>query len=222
MLKVTERDRLEAIRRLYKASLRGIDFYILIVISALIATFGLIAGSEAVIIGGMLINPLIAPLLGLGMGLIIDNPEFVRRSFVSVVVGIALLVVTSYTVSLLIPISLPLNTSILQRATLTPIYIYIAVTAGILAAFAWVWPQASEKIAGAAIAVSLVPPIAVSGIALATHQLAIAGSSAILFGVNMFGIIVPSFITFLLLGFRFKKYRLASVLEQLKESINTP
>ena len=48
----------------------GIRFYILVVISTMIAGFGLAMNSTAVIIGAMLVAPLMTPIFGLALALI--------------------------------------------------------------------------------------------------------------------------------------------------------
>ena len=57
----------------------GIRFYLLLTTSALIAAFGLIANSTAVIIGAMLVSPLMTPIIGSSLGLVIGDG---RGSFV--------------------------------------------------------------------------------------------------------------------------------------------
>ena len=45
----------------------AIRFYIMVIISTLIASFGLISSSTAVIIGAMLVAPLMTPIFGISL-----------------------------------------------------------------------------------------------------------------------------------------------------------
>ncbi|MGB3727907.1 MAG: DUF389 domain-containing protein, partial [Thermodesulfobacteriota bacterium] len=61
----TSRERRESVvKDLTAGSEPGIRFYLLLTTSALIAAFGLIANSTAVIIGAMLVSPLMTPIIG--------------------------------------------------------------------------------------------------------------------------------------------------------------
>jgi hypothetical protein len=46
------------------------NFYALLIASSLIASFGLIANSTAVVIGAMLVSPLMTPILGISLALV--------------------------------------------------------------------------------------------------------------------------------------------------------
>lgn len=61
----TSRERREfVVKDITAGSEPGIRFYLLLTSSALIAAFGLIANSTAVIIGAMLVSPLMIPIIG--------------------------------------------------------------------------------------------------------------------------------------------------------------
>jgi uncharacterized membrane protein len=48
----------------------ALRFYILVAVSTLIACFGLIANSTAVVIGAMLVAPLMTPIFGISLALV--------------------------------------------------------------------------------------------------------------------------------------------------------
>ena len=64
---LSEQRRVEVLDELEKASSPGFDFFLLVILSSSIATFGLITDSSAVIIGAMLVAPLMSPILGLSL-----------------------------------------------------------------------------------------------------------------------------------------------------------
>lgn len=63
------------------------NYLVLIVSSCLIATFGLLINSTAVIIGAMIIAPLMSPLRGLSFGTLEGDIRLLRSSFLSIALG---------------------------------------------------------------------------------------------------------------------------------------
>lgn len=59
--------RAEVLNELERYASPGFDFFLLVVLSCVVATFGLITNSAAVIIGAMLIAPRLSPILGLSL-----------------------------------------------------------------------------------------------------------------------------------------------------------
>ena len=63
-------------------------YYLLLSISILIAAFGLVTNSAAVVIGAMLVSPLMTPIFGISLGLIRGNMTLLRKAFVAEFVGV--------------------------------------------------------------------------------------------------------------------------------------
>ena len=74
----------------------SLDFLLLLVCAAVIATLGLISNSTAVVIGAMIVAPLMDPILSLAFGLTIADNRLVKRSAVTVVIGVLTVVGTSW------------------------------------------------------------------------------------------------------------------------------
>ncbi|HCC22362.1 TPA: hypothetical protein DEP86_03075 [Candidatus Uhrbacteria bacterium] len=53
----------------------------MITLSVIMATFGLLVGSASIIIGSMLIAPLLSPILGFSMGIVMADRALISRSF---------------------------------------------------------------------------------------------------------------------------------------------
>ena len=77
------------------------DFYILICLSAMIAAFGLLLDSAAVIIGAMLVAPLMSPIVGTGMALVSGDVRFLRLSLTTVLKGALLAIFVGLIIGLL-------------------------------------------------------------------------------------------------------------------------
>ena len=70
-----------------KGSIPAFAFYFMLVMSAVIATFGLLANSAAVIIGAMIVAPLMNPIVAMSYGLVAGRGQLIIRSLVVVFSG---------------------------------------------------------------------------------------------------------------------------------------
>ena len=68
-LKVSRERAAVVVEEITLGSEPGPSFYILLIASSLIASFGLIANSTAVVIGAMLVSPLMTPIMGIALAL---------------------------------------------------------------------------------------------------------------------------------------------------------
>ena len=141
----------------------------LIVLSAAIAGFGLLADSAGVVIGAMLVAPLMTPIQALGAALVQGS---MRRMLISalVILGGFVGAVSPATSSLS---SAPAVSSvealpqeILSRTAPGLIDLGIAVAAGAAGGYVIARPAVSSALPGVGIAVALVPPLATIGICL--------------------------------------------------------
>ena len=87
--------RAEVLDELAEASSPGFDFFLLVVLSGSIATFGLVTNSAAVIIGAMLVAPLMSPILGLSLASVVGERRVFQRAVVALIEGATLAVVLS-------------------------------------------------------------------------------------------------------------------------------
>ena len=84
---------------LYKSRIASsrptLGFFLLLICSAVIATLGLISNSTAVVIGAMIVAPLMDPILSLAFGLAISDNRLVKRSAITVIIGVLTVIGTS-------------------------------------------------------------------------------------------------------------------------------
>ena len=158
----------------------------MIVMACGIAILGLLQNSAAVIIGAMLISPLMGPIVALGFSLCVLDFDQMRRSLVTLAVGVAL----ALAIAILIVSVSPLREAtpeILARTQPTLFDLLVAVFSGLAGGYAVVQGR-GETIVGVAIATALMPPLAVTGYGIATGQAGIAGGAAFLFMTNLLAI----------------------------------
>ena len=191
----------QVVRKLIQDSHIGKDFYFLLFISTLITTLGLMINSTAVVIGGMLIAPLLSPVLALGLGVVTDNKQSLLRSTSIIIKSIIAVLALSFVTAFFIDLTDPQNTEILQRAKPSLLYIYIALLSGFGASYAWSKPRISATLPGIAVSVALLPPLCVTGIGLSLFDKVLIIGSFQLFFVNLLAIAVSSAVVFSLFGF---------------------
>jgi uncharacterized hydrophobic protein (TIGR00271 family) len=182
---------------------KQIGFWVLLVLSTTIATLAILADSTAVVIGAMLVAPLMTPILGVSAGIVNGWMGRVSKAFATVAGGVAISILTAWIVSSWAPHFVPIaaNSQVVSRVSPTLLDMMIALAAGAAGAYATVDKRVSASITGVAIAVALVPPLAVVGVTLTTGAYPEAFGAFLLFLTNLVSIILAASIVFVLTGF---------------------
>lgn len=205
---LNEKEKSEAVQHLISASSPRRDFFLMIILSVVMATFGLFLNSGAVIIGSMLIAPILSPILSLSLGVVMADGKLMSLSLYTLLKSIVLGIASATLITLFLG-GYGLTDEIVARTTPSLPHLAIAVVAGLAVSFALVKPQLNETLPGVAISVALIPPLAVTGIGIARLDWHIISSSLIFFLVSAAGIIFSSIIIFSLMNFYVKR-RVAS------------
>ncbi len=186
-------------------------FMVMMILSTLIATFGLFANSSPVIIGAMILAPVIAPIVSFSMGMVRYDVPMLKESFLTITAGTLVSLAFAAGVSIIIPLRV-LTPEIEARLSPTLLDMGIAVSSGIAAAYAHSNEGIAKSLAGVAIAVALVPPLAVAGIGIGWWDWEVFSGAILLYATNLAGIILFGGLTFLLLGFApFKRAKMGLV-----------
>ena len=175
-------------------------FFLMLGLSGIIATLGMIANSAPTIIGAMIIAPLMAPIVSVAFGLAYMDLRLILISIFSVFAGTLLVIFIAYMGIEVIGVRI-VGTEVLSRASPSMLDLGVALAAGCAAAFAQTRPSITNSIAGVAIAVALVPPLAATGIGLSLGAKATSETGLSLgeFGLNSGGgdIAAGAFLLFL-------------------------
>lgn len=178
------------------------SFRTLMVLSTLIATFGLISNSTATVIGAMIVAPLMGPIQALALSMVEGDARGFRRALQAELLGIVLCVGTSAFVAWAVGTDKIdyAATEIRGRVHPTLYDLAVGLAAGLAGAYATVNPQVSGSVAGVAIAVALVPPLSVSGMCLAGGLRESAVGSFVLFLANFLTIELAGVMMFAVAG----------------------
>ena len=199
-LSVEERDALY--RSVLASSQMNPAYLTMLALAALIALFGLLQNNVAVIIGGMLISPLMNPILSAGLALLLGDWKLGRKSAIVLGLSIGGVILITSLVAWLIPLK-QVTPEILARTNPNLLDLFIAVLSGLAGTLALrAGALAMTIIPGVAIAVAVIPPLAVVGFGLSNHHGAMAGGAFLLFLTNLVSIMISAALVFLVMGFR--------------------
>ena len=219
LFNISSKEKIEAVEKLLEHSSPSKDFFLMVVLSVLMATFGLLIDSSTVIIGSMLIAPILYPILSFAIGITMADFSLSSKAAITLTKAASLSVIIALFVTLLFSPSMGNQTKeILERTKPSLISIAVGVTAGLAAAFAMTKPKLNETLPGIAISVALIPPLAVVGIGLANLDITMASNALLLFLINAAGIIFSASIIFSLMNFYSKREKAIEIIkEEAKE-----
>ncbi len=188
-------------------------YVVMTVVSAVIATAGLLLDSPATVVGSMVIAPLIGPAMAAAVGSVIDDTDLFRRGITLQVLGVVLAIVSAtlfaafVEIANLIPPGLdPLSLSeVEERLAPSVLSLAVAIGAGIAGAVS-LMTGVSAALVGVMIAVALIPPAATVGIGIAYNEPALAVGSAVLVAVNVLSINLAALVVLWYAGYRPKQF----------------
>lgn len=178
------------------------QFYVLMGFASVIASLGILSDSTAVVIGAMLIAPLMTPLMGTAVSLTMGWPKRLRSEGTLVLGGIAVGIGIGALTSLMSPtvVDTVNNSQIASRSNPTLLDLFIAIAAGGAGAFSLSRKESSGSLPGVAVAIALVPPLAVTGICWSQSDWGRGTGALLLFATNALAIILVGGFTFVLTG----------------------
>lgn len=181
-------------------SFRGTNMLILI-LAILIASLGLNTNSTAVIIGAMLISPLMGPIIGLGLGIGIQDFDLLKKSLRNLAMAALFSVAASTVYFLISPVSEG-HSELLARTQPTIYDVLIGFFGGGAGIVAIGSRSKGNVIPGVAIATALMPPLCTVGYGLATFQMHYFFGALYLFLINSIYICLATFIGIKMMKFK--------------------
>ena len=188
----------------------GLGTYVLMtVISAVIATAGLLLDSPATVVGSMVIAPLIGPAMSAAIGTVVDDEALFRRGVRMQILGVAVAVLaaTLFAFALrslaLVPPGLdPLELAeVSERLAPNVLVLVVAVGAGI-AGIVSLMTGVSATLVGVMIAVALIPPAAAVGIGIAFQLPRLVLGAGVIVAVNVLSINLSALVMLWYEGYR--------------------
>lgn len=190
----------KTVESLLKESQPNTSFYLFLSVSAFITTLGLMTGNIVVIIGGMLVAPLLFPILSLGMGIATSSSRAMIRATKVIIKSLLTVSIVSFVTAFILNAK-EITEPMILASTPDILFFLTAFASGIIAAYAWVKKNIESSLPGVAVTVSLIPPLALIGISVSFFSRDLFSGSVTLFLINLLGIVLASTIVFSLFGF---------------------
>ncbi|WP_117168701.1 TIGR00341 family protein [Paraliobacillus sediminis] len=184
----------------HSSSVINKNFTWLLVLSAIVATAGIVKNSAAVVIGAMVIAPLIGPYTALSFAAVLGDYKIMRRSFGTAVFGLAVPICIAILFGVLF--DLPLESSEFRaRTNIEMMDIILALAAGAAGALSFA-KRVSEALVGVMVSVALLPPAVVFGMIIGDGQWEYAVTPLLLLLVNIHAILLSAIIVFWVSGIK--------------------
>ena len=177
-------------------------FWILLVLASVIAAAGIASDSTAPVIGAMIIAPLMIPIQGTMLATVLGDPKNLSRSVGLMLAGAAAAVGIAVLVGLLLPVDVVAqnNSQVAARVHPRLIDLLAALGTGVVGSIALVRRDIADALPGVAIAISLVPPLSVVGLALEAGALLQSLGALLLFVTNVAAILGTGIVVMALYG----------------------
>ncbi|MCH2100669.1 MAG: TIGR00341 family protein [Planctomycetes bacterium] len=178
----------------------GPAFRAMVVLSAIVATVGLVQDSPAVVIGAMVIAPLLGPNMALALATALGDRSLLRAALRRNLEGVGLATLSALTLGLVYEAD-PSIGELAMRAKLTPSDLLLALASGAAGALAFT-SGVSTTLVGVMVAVALLPPLATAALFVTAGDFDLAGRAAMLVWANVICINLSAVCVFLWRGVR--------------------
>ena len=181
---------------------RSSRFWILITLASIIAAAGVAADSTATVIGAMIVAPLMTPILGTMLSVVLADRSNLTSSLLHVAGGAVVAIAIGWLVGLLVvdPVVADTNSQVAGRVHPRLIDLVTAFATGAVGSVALVRRDISDTLPGVAIAISLVPPLSVVGLTLEAGKLGQSLGASLLFLANVAAILGSGTVVMALYG----------------------
>ena len=176
------------------------SYMVMNVLATIVACYGLIANSTAVVIGAMLIAMLMGPITGAALALVDGNNRLLGKAFLSELAGVVLVLSVAFLIGRIYH-DVPLGSEVMSRTAPNILDLMIALAGGAAGAYATVSRKLNSGLIGVAIATALVPPLSACSLLLARGETRLALGAFLLFFTNFVAIQFASSLVLWLHGY---------------------
>lgn len=217
-----DKDKSALVRKLVENGTPDFDYFYLTGLSTLMATLGLLLDSGSIVIGSMLIAPLMYPILGVSLGLVMmgTNITLIQRAMATLAKSLGVALGLSVVAAFLFADSdLYQTAEVMSRTVPNIMHLFVAFVAGAAVAYMLARPEWGDALPGVAIAVALIPPLATMGIGIAFLDVIVIRGAAMIFLLNLLGIILVAMVIFTLMNLGEKQDVAASTIKKEKKKV---
>jgi uncharacterized hydrophobic protein (TIGR00341 family) len=179
-------------------------FVTTVILSAIVATTGLMRDNVAIIIGAMVIAPLLTPNMALALGATMGDLAMQRRALRTNLAGGAIAFAFAMATGAFLQLFPGFTTEtneFLGRAGAGPGDVVLALASGGAGALAFT-TGVSASLVGVMVAVALLPPLVAAGVFVSAAEWAAAGGALLLLATNVICVNLAAVLTFVVKGVR--------------------
>jgi len=200
LLQITQSDQYKTVNELIEESRPTAVYYALLILSSFIIACGLLLNNAPVVIGGMLVTPILTPILVIALGIATGELGVIKNVSRLLMKSFFIIAISAFVMAILFG-STQEAFAFENTVSTAVLYFVVALGSGVAATFAWARKEIAGVLPGVSIAVALVPPLSAFGIWLATFNFEAMRFQLLVFLFNLVGIIVGSLVVFSLLKF---------------------
>lgn len=184
-----------------------IEYVVFTVLSAVLATAGLLLDSATVVTGSMVVAPVLGPAVASSVGNVVGDDGLIRTGIGRQAAGLAVAITSATAFALLSRLLFAPHPNLFELGQVsefsspTALVLAIALVAGIAGALS-LTSGTNTALIGVAVAAALVPPSAVVGLGIAYAEIELAVGAGVLALVNLLSINLTSIVTLRLAGYR--------------------
>ncbi|MCK5080954.1 MAG: TIGR00341 family protein [Candidatus Moranbacteria bacterium] len=211
---VDDETRSQVVEKIIEASTPRKSFFVMVAVSSLVCTAGLLMESVALIIGAMLVVPMLSAILSVSLGMVVRNAKLFFRSILVVLKSFLLLFVAAFGMAIFFDMPQLFSYEFLLKTNFKLELFIVALVVGFAASLSFIRKELSQYVTGTAIAVTLLPPISASAIALRMGHQEYFLSALWIFFINFIGIVFSSMAVFIVTKFHHSEKIVARELAQ--------
>jgi len=174
------------------------NFIVLVVLSTLVASIGLIKDNVAVVIGAMVIAPLLGPNLALALGTALGDLELMRKALKTNLFGMTITISLSILLGFMLTFDIK-SPELMSRTDVGLDSLALALASGAAAALS-LTTGLSSVLVGVMVAVALLPPAATFGLMMGQGEYPLAMGALLLLAANVVCVNLSTKIVFMVKG----------------------
>lgn len=178
-------------------------YVFMVILSSIVAAFGVLKNNVAVIIGAMVIAPLLLPNVSFSLATILGDRSLAVRSLKANFVGVGTAIAISYALGSFLPVD-PGAPEVASRTVVGLGEVALALASGSAGALAFT-TGLSATLIGVMVAVALLPPLVAFGLLMGSGHESLAWGAMLLFIANFISVNLSGVATFLAQGIRPQK-----------------
>lgn len=203
----------EFVSNIINSSAPNIDFYLMVIFSTVITTLGLISNNVPLIIAGMIVAPLLSPILAISLGFVTINIKLIWRSIKIIFMAILFSVIFSTLTGAIFNININ-QVDYLNNIEINWLTFTISFMAGVIASFSWTRENIKDYLSGVAIAVTIIPPLSLLGLLIYNYNSDLIIKDLLFFLMNIAGIFLGATLVFLFMNFHKTKKTIEKNIEK--------